>query len=212
MNIHNSLTILCRMTPAKDNLPKEVKQQILAAAEQRFRFYGYNKTTMAEIAKDCDMSAANLYRFFENKLDIAVTLACSCLAGEEAMLQETVSSPSVSAAQRLKDFVFATLHHTYKQYSETPRINEMVNAVCDERMDLVEQHMSNKMEILLGLINQGIDSGEFSVLNPPQAAEAILTATTLFDVPMLTPLFSLEKLENKATGVVELILKGLMSR
>ncbi|NOQ82264.1 MAG: TetR family transcriptional regulator, partial [Methylophaga sp.] len=39
----------------------DTRSQILSATEIRFSQYGYNKTTMAEIAKDCGMSAANLY-------------------------------------------------------------------------------------------------------------------------------------------------------
>lgn len=49
---------------------EEVQKEILIAAESRFRTFGYNKTTMAEIAQDCKMSTSNLYRFFENKQDI----------------------------------------------------------------------------------------------------------------------------------------------
>ena len=44
---------------------------IIDAAIRRFSEYGYNKTTMAEIAEDAAMSAANLYRYFKNKQDIA---------------------------------------------------------------------------------------------------------------------------------------------
>ena len=40
------------MTLVKD----DVQEQILAAAEARFCRYGFGKTTMAEIARDCDMS------------------------------------------------------------------------------------------------------------------------------------------------------------
>ncbi|GAV21360.1 bacterial regulatory proteins, TetR family [Mariprofundus micogutta] len=39
------------------------KERIVAAARQRFSHYGYGKTTMAEIASDCQMSVGNLYRF-----------------------------------------------------------------------------------------------------------------------------------------------------
>jgi hypothetical protein len=47
------------------------------------------------------------------------------------------------------------------------------------------------------------------VANPGQCAEAILTALTLFDVPTVSTLFPLEVLEQKAQGLVELILNGL---
>ncbi len=43
------------------------REKIMEAAMARFSYYGFGKTTMAEIAKDCGMSAANIYRFFENK-------------------------------------------------------------------------------------------------------------------------------------------------
>ena len=41
----------------------------------RIKHYGYGKTTMAEIAADCDMSPGNIYRFFEAKIDIAEAMA-----------------------------------------------------------------------------------------------------------------------------------------
>ena len=49
----------------------DTREQILHAAMDRIKHYGYGKTTMAEIARDCDMSAGNIYRFFASKIDIA---------------------------------------------------------------------------------------------------------------------------------------------
>ena len=48
-----------------------IKHDILDKAFLRFGRFGFGKTTMAEIAKDCDMSAGNLYRYFDNKKEIA---------------------------------------------------------------------------------------------------------------------------------------------
>ena len=53
----------------------DTRQQILDAAFQRIMHYGYAKTTMAEIARDCCMSAGNIYRFFASKIDIAEAMA-----------------------------------------------------------------------------------------------------------------------------------------
>ena len=47
--------------------PKEkIRQVILNKAFSRFGRYGFGKTTMAEIAKDCEMSPGNLYRYFKS--------------------------------------------------------------------------------------------------------------------------------------------------
>ena len=45
-----------------------VREKIVEAAKKRFSHFGYAKTTMAEVAADCEMSPGNLYRFFPGKL------------------------------------------------------------------------------------------------------------------------------------------------
>ena len=58
------------MSKPQDKLALDVRSQIIEAANARFKHYGYGKTTMAEIAADSGMSAANLYRYFKNKQEI----------------------------------------------------------------------------------------------------------------------------------------------
>lgn len=198
------------MEHAKDHFPEEIQQRILQAAEARFQQYGYNKTTMAEIARDCDMSAANLYRYFENKLAIGAALARNCLNKDIDNLKNIVLDKQLSPVDKLEKFVLATLDFTHRQWSETPRLNEMVTAICHERMDIVDQHVQNKQALLITLLREGNQQGSFEVADPEVTAEAILTATTLFDVPLLMPLFSREAFERKAKYLVSLVLNGLL--
>ncbi|HEY5601784.1 MAG TPA: TetR/AcrR family transcriptional regulator [Gammaproteobacteria bacterium] len=200
------------MVPAKEQLPEETRQRILAAAEQRFRQFGYNKTTMAEIAKDCDMSAANLYRYFENKLSIGAALACTCLNKEIEKLRAVVFNKNLSPAGKIHEFVLATLDHVHTQWSETPRVNEMVTAICQERLDIVDQHVQNKQALLITLLREGNQQGVFDVADPQVTSEAILTAITLFEVPLFMPLFSREAFERKAKHLASLLLNGLLKR
>lgn len=198
------------MEHAKDHFPEEIQQRILHAAEERFQQYGYNKTTMAEIAGDCDMSAANLYRYFENKLAIGAALACNCLNKDIDNLKNIVLDKQLSPVDKLEKYVLATLDFTHRQWSETPRLNEMVTAICHERTDIVDQHVQNKQALLITLLREGNQQGSFEVADPEVTAEAILTATTLFDVPLLMPLFSREAFERKAKNLVSLVLNGLL--
>ena len=50
---------------------------------------------MAEIAEDVDMSAANLYRYFEDKQDIAAACAGRCMGGRAELLREVVKRPGL---------------------------------------------------------------------------------------------------------------------
>jgi len=200
------------MVGHKENSPEQTRAQILDAAQQRFSQYGFGKTTMAEIAKDCNMSAANLYRFFENKHDIGANLSCQCLENQLIILNEIVAQNTHSASARLEEFVQALLRSIHQQWSDNPHLDEMVNSICLERREIVEQHILKKRELVATIIKEGNRLGEFAVVDPDRTAAAVFTSLTLFVVPFLMPLFPLSELKHKAKEVVHLMLTGLNKR
>lgn len=191
---------------------EEIRMRILMAASERFTQFGYNKTTMAEIAEDCDMSAANLYRFFKNKLDIGANLACGCLDTEVQETKDIVQQAQRPAAERLHDVVMQILTYTHGQWADNPRMNEMVNAICEARMDIVDEYKRNQHGLLVELLEDGIQRGEFSIEDVHDTTEAILTAITAFSLPLLMPMYSFEVFEKRAESVVRLLLTGLIKR
>ncbi len=190
--------------------PEDPRGRILAAADAYFRRYGYTKTTMAEIAKDCGMSAANLYRYFASKQDIAAALAGRCLLDEEAKLRKVVNRSELSAAERLERFVLTLLDHTHGLWSEQPRLNELVEAVSRERSDIVLKHITSKHALMAELIARGKEAGDFADVDTQTAAEAMLTAVAVFDMPLLMHLYSREEFQRKAREVVRVLLHGLL--
>ena len=103
---------------------KDTATLILEAAEKRFSEYGYNKTTMAEIAEDAGMSAANLYRYYKNKEDIAA--ACTkCHLNEKAeVLKGIVRNKNLTASEKLEQYVMATLHASQDAALENKKIDD----------------------------------------------------------------------------------------
>ena len=110
-----------------------VRGNILEAAKKRFVHYGYAKTTMAEIAADCNMSPGNLYRYFPGKLDIAESISLE--AGEHAIakLREVLRRPGRSAKERLRDFMFADMRLTWEQLEYDKQVYEMARVISTER-------------------------------------------------------------------------------
>ena len=112
-----------------------VRARILLAAEERFVRYGFGKTTMAEIAADCGMSAGNLYRFFDNKGDIATASASQWLAALEARLSTIGDDAQVSPADRLsrtERFISKWVGATSGDYREWDEIEAWTKAIADE--------------------------------------------------------------------------------
>ncbi len=192
-----------------ENTQAEIKNKILEAAHARFGQYGMGKTTMAEIASDCDMSVGNLYRYYENKNQIGIDCCLGCFAEKKALLREVLSRPNLTAGQRLEVFVLETLHYLYGQFSEQPRLFELVIFISTERKDLVGKHLKELQSLLTEILSEGNKTGEFDVPDVLTTSEMILAATMKFTAPHFMSLFPLEQLEQEAKGVVQLLIRGL---
>ncbi len=187
----------------------DTRTQILTATEARFIQYGYNKTTMAEIARDCGMSAANLYRYFENKLDIGAALANQCLFEKEQKLSLIVNDNTTTSAEKLKAFIDYVLDYTYHHFDASPRIGELIEAMTVQRPDVADAHRKSSFNLLRQLLDQGEKSNEFTFDDLDDTAEAINTAIVAFYLPTVMPMFSLQELEHKAKVVLDLILNSI---
>ena len=73
------------MTLVSEHIETDTRERILVVAERLFRQLGYQKTTVADIAKELRMSPANVYRFFDSKKAIHEGVART-LMGEVAKM------------------------------------------------------------------------------------------------------------------------------
>lgn len=199
-------------SPVDSNQPSSTRDQILESAWKRFAQYGYGKTTMVEIATDCDMSAANLYRFFKNKEDIGMALACQCLGQKEQRLREVIARPGLSAAERLQLFVLTLFHYTYEQFHDQPRINELVDTVMKEYTDVVMQHKTMARTLLATILTEGNHKGEFNIPDPAVTAETLMAATTIFCVPYFVTWHTKQEFEALVQDMVNTFIRGLAKR
>lgn len=191
---------------------QEIRRLIVEAAAKRFGLYGYKKTTMAEIAQDCDMSAANLYRYYRNKQDIGAALAKDCLGDKQEKLREVVRRPQLSAAQRLEEFILTALRFTYDLSIEQPKVNELVEVIASERKEIFEDKQQQERALMAEILAEGNRSGEFEVEDVITTAETVLAASAKFCTPLFMFMYPLDELEVLAEGVARLLVRGLAKR
>lgn len=192
-----------------DPTAEEIKELILEKAIDRFVQYGFGKTTMVEIAKDCGMSAGNLYRYFESKFDIGVGVAQGYISEAEQILSDVLKRPSLKPAQRLEAFVLEKLKFMHSHIVEQPNVQDLVNYILDERWDLVERHRDVQNTFMSEILSEGNRTGEFKVGDVAQTANAIYAMTTKFRLPHFVKNVTLEELEQEAKAAVSLMIQGL---
>ena len=96
------------MTLVSEHIEPDTRERILVVAERLFREIGYQKTTVADIAKVLRMSPANVYRFFDSKKAIHEGVARILMGEVEVAAKAIVAKPGPTIDQMI-DFVIAGL-------------------------------------------------------------------------------------------------------
>ncbi|MEL7547014.1 MAG: TetR/AcrR family transcriptional regulator [Pseudomonadota bacterium] len=187
----------------------DTRQQILEAAFQRIMHYGYSKTTMAEIARDCCMSAGNIYRFFASKIDIAEAMARK-LNAEINQENAALARGPGSAPEKLRQFHVNAMQTTFEKLDADAKVLEIAEVLSAERPTFANEELAQERVYLVQILEQGVSEGHFAKLeNPNYTAEMVQTATMKFRYPQLFSRLSLPQLERELHGVMDLLLAGL---
>ena len=185
---------------------------IIESATAYFERFGYGKTTMAEIAENCDMSVGNLYRFFPGKLDLAARIVELATDQSVANLRKVSARKYKSAAARVEALVLAELRETFETMEHRPTIADMGRIVMNKRVEVINRGLAATRQVLAEALKDGVASGEFTIAKPDLAAEMIQAATLKFRYPQLWSNLDLPALEREAKGVIRLFMTGLLAR
>src|SRR5690348_18324892 len=82
-------------------LDHDVRTQIVEAAEEYFSHYGYEKTTVSDLAKAIGFSKAYIYKFFGSKQAIGEVICSGCLTTMMTAVGEAISD-APTASERLR--------------------------------------------------------------------------------------------------------------
>ena len=187
----------------------DTRAKILEAAFRRFGKFGLGKSTMAEIAGDCGMSAGNLYRFYTNKAEIGAACAQHCMRESEKRLMEAVKRHELNAGARVELFILTKLEYLREQFSNHPLHHELVGFISKERPDLAFDHLEKMQSMLAKIIAGGNSNGEFDAPDARASAATILSATMKFITPHFLSMFPIAVLRKEASEVAKLLVRGL---
>jgi len=172
------------MNDVTDHIETDVRERILTTAERLFREIGYQKTTVADIARDLRMSPANVYRFFDSKRSINAGVA-KRLMREVEQASSKIASDNKGAAERLRQLL-ATVHRMNSdRYVADSKMHDMVAAAMEENWDVCRLHMECITGTIATVIADGVASGEFPVTDVNAAALCTCTAMVRFFHPQL---------------------------
>jgi AcrR family transcriptional regulator len=199
--------------PRRPTSAEETRRRIEDTAEQLFRSMGYQKTAVADIARELGMSPANIYRFFASKSAINEAIAQRMLGGLEAEIW-TIARSDLAPPERLASLL-RTLHrrHLALFFAER-RLHDMVTAAMAEHWGVVERFIQACVTAIRHVLMDGMAAGDFARGDAEAEAKAVKQAIIAFVHPVLiaecvgrnTPE---AELAADLDGVIALILRGL---
>ena len=157
------------MSLVSEHIEQDTRERILVVAERLFRQLGYQKTTVADIAKELRMSPANVYRFFDSKKSIHEGVARILMGEVEGAAQAIMKRPG-SAASRMRELITTIHNMNSERYVGDNKLHEMVEIAMEESWEVCVAHMQTITETIGGVIAQGVASGEFAAADIPLAA------------------------------------------
>ena len=198
------------MTLVSEHIEPDTRERILVVAERLFREIGYQKTTVADIAKALRMSPANVYRFFDSKKSIHQAVA-RLLMGEVEEAAQAIAARPGPAVGRLRELL-STIHHmNSERYVGDSKLHEMVAIAMEENWDVCDAHIQLIGKIIGSVIDDGVISGEFEVADVPLAATCTCMAMMRFFHPQMISQ-CIDKPSPTLDQMIDFILAGLGSR
>jgi AcrR family transcriptional regulator len=185
-----------------------VRQQIVAAADEHFSHYGYDKTTVSDLAKAIGFSKAYIYKFFDSKQAIGEAICAKCLSKIIAAADEAVAgaiTPTEKFRQLFKVLVATSVNLVFNDR----KLHDIAAHGAGERWPSVCAYAEHIRQILTEIVREGRELGEFERKTP---LDETVNVIYLVMHPYVNPLllqYNLDLVEEAPTQLSNLVLRSL---
>jgi AcrR family transcriptional regulator len=192
-----------KQRPAKN----DKKDALLQAAWKLIRHYGYNKTTIDDIAREAGVGKGTVYLHFRSKTEIM--LALTDLTNQRIIDGiEHLAAGDGPPVQRLRQCLLHRIMTLFDIVNRYPRSQDVIARLLPEIVHRLEGHVRRYGGLLGGIIAEGAISGEFAVADPAATGQML---AKLFE--LLTPphyrFGSRKELERFTNEIIDLALVGI---
>ena len=165
----------------------ETNNAIINAATALFKKYGFEKTSMDDIAKTAHKAKGSLYYHFKSKEDIFKAIIEREIDYIKAGLQPIVDDKSLSDVDKINKYIqrrMELMNHCFT-YQETLK-NDFVSVfgVQNEAVDRMRSKMDDwERDVFIDIIEDGIDNGNIdSGLKPSAIADMLVMVLKSLEV------------------------------
>jgi AcrR family transcriptional regulator len=206
----NQPSISSSSPSARGPADHDIRDQIVAAANEHFSQYGYSKTTVSDLAKAIGFSKAYIYKFFDSKQAIGEAICANCLAEIVAAVEQAINVETLSPTERFRRLVKTVIATGVDLFFNDRKLYDIAAFAASENWPSSQAYDAQIKRFVLQIVREGREIGEFERKTPlDETVEAIHLALRPFVNPLLLQ-YNLDFVEEAPTLTSNLILRSLM--
>ncbi|KJZ34943.1 TetR/AcrR family transcriptional regulator [Pseudomonas fluorescens] len=188
----------------------DIRDQIVAAANEHFSQYGYGKTTVSDLAKAIGFSKAYIYKFFDSKQAIGEAICANCLAEIVVAVEQAINVEDLSPTERFRRLVKAVIATGVNLFFNDRKLYDIAAFAASESWPSTQAYDAQIKRFVSQIVRDGREIGEFERKTPlDETVEAIHLALRPFVNPLLLQ-YNLDFVEEAPMLTSNLILRSLM--
>ncbi|WP_322049555.1 TetR/AcrR family transcriptional regulator [Paraburkholderia sp. J67] len=155
--------------------PEARREQILNVAEQLFRHSGYAATSMADIARQCEMSKRTLYEAFETKESLfrALVVDVQSFPAHECSV-DPARTPAAIVAAALNEIAHYVLSERHIMVSRIVIAESELSPAIREHY--YEQGIDRSKRFLVAQLGALVEAGRIVAVNADRIADMLFGA------------------------------------
>ncbi|PLR46633.1 TetR family transcriptional regulator [Chimaeribacter arupi] len=189
-------------------LDHNVRDQIVDAATAHFGHYGYEKTTVSELAKSIGFSKAYIYKFFESKQAIGEVICANRLDMMMSAVHAAIAD-APSACEKLRRLFRALTEAGSDLFFHDRKLYDIAAVAARDKWPSTEKYEARLRSLIESIIAEGRQAGEFERKTPlDEATQAIYLVMRPFISPVQLQ-YNLDTAPTAAVLLSSLILRSL---
>lgn len=180
----------------------------MEAATDYFTRYGYEKTTVSDLAKSIGFSKAYIYKFFDSKQAIGEVICANRLEQVMRTVDAAIAG-ATTASDRFRRMFRAFVDAGTQLFFEDRKLYDIAATAALEPWPSAQAYERYVEELVARIVKEGRESGEFERKTPlDETANAICLVMKPYINPVLLQ-YNLGNAQDAALHLSNLVLRSL---
>lgn len=185
----------------------ETRDKILNVASQIFGKYGFQKTTIDDIARTAHKAKGSVYYYFNSKEDLFRAVLQEEIALIKSGLTQVVIKGGETAGM-IREFLMTRMNMMKDAVNYHETLKASYSDQYDFLEDILQEFYKFEVELLKAILDKGVREQKFEIRDTSATADVIITSVKAIEIPFYLQK-KINRYEQTVVELLDILIKGL---